>query len=121
MALHLDIGVTGYVLGMPAEALVFGFMGGVVYVMFGGVMNREKSLSTVFVSMILAGVATPLMLSWLAGEIDWQVENKSEMLKTIVPFGIGLAWRWVLPRVIGAVETWLNVRFGKSANQENEK
>lgn len=121
MALHLNIGVTGSVFGMPAEALIFGFMGGLVYVMFGGIMNREKSLTTVVISMILAGVATPLVLSWVVGEVNWQAENKVELLGSVVPFGIGLGWRWLLPRIMAVVENWFNARLGKTHNREWDK
>lgn len=114
MAINLDIGITGNILGMPAEALIFGFIGSLVYVVFGGVMSREKSLSTVFIGMILGGVFSPLIHTLAIDELEIISKNKTELFDGIIPFLIGFFWRFALPLIVDIFEKWATTKFGEN-------
>ena len=103
------IGISGTLFGMPAEALILGALGGAVALGRGQIMSRGQSLYSIFVSMLLAGTASPIAVAWAIKYIDLGTpEDEVVLLKALIPFVIGISWQWLLPHVISMIEQRLN-------------
>ena len=102
------VGVVGTLFGMPIEALILGAMAGAVAQGLNPSGTRTKGISTVLVSMLLAGAFSPVAIEWLMKAIEI-ADNLSEqaLLRPLVPVLIGAAWPWVVPRLAdGLTRFW---------------
>lgn len=102
------VGVVGTLFGMPIEALILGAMAGAVAQGLNPSRTRTKGISTVLVSMLLAGAFSPVAIEWLAKNIDIADGLAEEvLLRPFVPVLIGAAWPWALPLLSdGAKKLW---------------
>lgn len=107
MNINISLGVTGNILGMTTESLIFGFIGGIVFLMFSEKMTRKQSLTTVLTSTILAGILTPLLLNLIQEESNFSIE----LLKGLTPFLIGVGWRYCLPYIKSIIQNWIISKF----------
>ena len=94
------VGVVGTLFGMPIEALILGAMAGAVAQGLNPSRSRTKGISTVLVSMLLAGAFSPVAIEWLVKAIEI-ADSLSEqaLLRPLAPVLIGAAWPWVVPRL----------------------
>ena len=102
------VGVVGTLFGMPIEALILGAMAGAVAQGLNPSGSRTKGISTVLVSMLLAGAFSPVAIEWLMKAIEI-TDSLSEqaLLRPLVPILIGAAWPWVVPRLAdGLTRFW---------------
>ena len=102
------VGVVGTLFGMPIEALILGAMAGAVAQGLNPSGSRTKGISTVLVSMLLAGAFSPVAIEWLMKAIEI-TDNLSEqaLLRPLAPVLIGAAWPWVVPRLAdGLTRFW---------------
>ena len=102
------VGVVGTLFGMPIEALILGAMAGAVAQGLNPSGSRTKGISTVLVSMLLAGAFSQVAIEWLVKVIEI-ADNLSEqaLLRPLAPVLIGAAWPWVLPLIAdGAKRFW---------------
>lgn len=102
------VGVVGTLLGMPIEALILGAMAGAVAQGLNPSATRTKGISTVLVSMLLAGAFSPTGIEWLSKLIEISNDlSEQTLLRPLVPVLIGAAWPWVLPLIAdGAKRFW---------------
>lgn len=89
------VGIVGTLLGMPLEALILGAVAGSVAHGLGGVTTRQRGISVIMASTLLAGALSPLVVAWLSLHTDL----KEEVLKAAVPVLIGAAWPWAMPQL----------------------
>lgn len=102
------VGVVGTLFGMPIEALILGAMAGAVAQGLNPSGSRTKGISTVLVSMLLAGAFSQVAIEWLVKVIEI-TDNLSEqaLLRPLAPVLIGAAWPWVVPRLAdGLTRFW---------------
>ena len=102
------VGIIGTLFGMPIEALILGAMAGAVAQGLNPSGSRTKGISTVLVSMLLAGAFSPVAIEWLVKAIEI-ADNLSEqaLLRPLAPVLIGAAWPWVVPRLAdGLTRFW---------------
>ena len=102
------VGVVGTLFGMPIEALILGAMAGAVAQGLNPSGSRTKGISTVLVSMLLAGAFSPVAIEWLVKAIEI-ADNLSEqaLLRPLAPVLIGAAWPWAVPRLAdGLTRFW---------------
>ena len=102
------VGIIGTLFGMPIEALILGAMAGAVAQRLHPSGTRTKGISTVLVSMLLAGAFSPVAIEWLMKAIEI-ADNLSEqaLLRPLAPVLIGAAWPWVVPRLAdGLTRFW---------------
>ena len=87
------VGVVGTLFGMPIEALILGAMAGAVAQGLNPSGSRTKGISTVLVSMLLAGAFSPVAIEWLVKAIEI-ADNLSEqaLLRPLAPVLIGAAF-----------------------------
>ena len=64
------VGVVGTLFGMPIEALILGAMAGAVAQGLNPSGSRTKGISTVLVSMLLAGAFSQAGIEWLSKLIE---------------------------------------------------
>ena len=99
------VGIVGTLFGMPIEALILGAMAGAVAQGLNPSGTRTKGISTVLVSMLLAGAFSPVTIEWLAKNIDIADGlNEQILLRPFVPVLIGAAWPWALPLLSDGVK-----------------
>ena len=99
------VGVVGTLFGMPIEALILGAMAGAVAQGLNPSGSRTKGISTVLVSMLLAGAFSPVVIEWLVKNIDIADGlNEQTLLRPLVPVLIGAVWPWVLPLLADGVK-----------------
>ena len=102
------VGIIGTLFGMPIEALILGAMAGAVAQGLNPSGSRTKGISTVLVSMLLAGAFSPVAIEWLVKAIEI-ADNLSEqaLLRPLAPVLIGAAWPWAVPRLAdGLTRFW---------------
>ena len=102
------VGVVGTLFGMPIEALILGAMAGAVAQGLNPSGSRTKGISTVLVSMLLAGAFSPVAIEWLVKAIEI-ADNLSEqaLLRPLAPVLIGAAWPWAVSRLAdGLTRFW---------------
>ena len=102
------VGVVGTLFGMPIEALILGAMAGAVAQGLNPSGTRTKGISTVLVSMLLAGAFSPVAIEWLIKAIEI-ADNLSEqaLLRPLAPVLIGAAWPWAVSRLAdGLTRLW---------------
>ena len=102
------VGVIGTLFGMPIEALILGAMAGAVAQGLNPSGSRTKGISTVLVSMLLAGAFSPVAIEWLVKAIEI-ADSLSEqaLLRPLAPVLIGAAWPWAVPRLAdGLTRFW---------------
>ena len=102
------VGVVGTLFGMPIEALILGAMAGAVAQGLNPSGSRTKGISTVLVSMLLAGAFSPVAIEWLVKAIEI-ADSLSEqaLLRPLAPVLIGAAWPWAVPRLAdGLTRFW---------------
>ena len=102
------VGVVGTLFGMPIEALILGAMAGAVAQGLNPSGSRTKGISTVLVSMLLAGAFSPVAIEWLVKAIEI-ADNLSEqaLLRPLAPVLIGAAWPWAVPQLAdGLTRFW---------------
>ena len=102
------VGVVGTLFGMPIEALILGAMAGAVAQGLNPSGSRTKGVSTVLVSMLLAGAFSPVAIEWLMKAIEI-TDSLSEqaLLRPLAPVLIGAAWPWAVPRLAdGLTRFW---------------
>lgn len=109
------VGITGAFLGMPAEALILGALGGAISLARAEVMTRGKAITTIIASMLFAGTASPIAVAWLIKHIELaHAEEELLYLKALVPFVIGATWQWALPFIARKAEQILqSLNLGK--------
>lgn len=108
------VGITGTFLGMPAEALILGALGGAISLARGEPTTRGKAISTIMASMLFAGTASPAVAAFLINHIQLgQPEEEALYLKALVPFAIGAGWQWALPFLASKAEKMLQSLTGK--------
>jgi len=99
------VGIIGTLFGMPIEALILGAMAGAVAQGLNPSGTRTKGISTVLVSMLLAGAFSPVAIEWLVKNIDIADSlNEQTLLRPLVPVLIGAVWPWVLPLLADGVK-----------------
>ena len=102
------VGVVGTLFGMPIEALILGAMAGAVAQGLNPSGSRTKGISTVLVSMLLAGAFSPVAIEWLMKAIEI-ADNLSEqaLLRPLAPVLIGATWPWAVSRLAdGLTRFW---------------
>ena len=102
------VGVVGTLFGMPIKALILVAMAGAVAQGLNPSKSRTKGISTVLVSMLLAGAFSPVAIEWLVKAIEI-ADNLSEqaLLRPLAPVLIGAAWPWAVPRLAdGLTRFW---------------
>ena len=102
------VSVVGTLFGMPIEALILGAMAGAVAQGLNPSKTRVKGISTVLVSMLLAGAFSPAAIEWLVKNIDI-ADGLTEqiLLRPFVSVLIGAAWPWAVPRLAdGLTRFW---------------
>ena len=102
------VGVVGTLFGMPIEALILGAMAGAVAQGLNPSGSRTKGISTVLVSMLLAGAFSPVAIEWLVKAIEI-ADSLSEqaLLRPLAPVLIGAAWPWAVSRLAdGLTRFW---------------
>ena len=102
------VGIIGTLFGMPIEALILGAMAGAVAQGLNPSGTRTKGISTVLVSMLLAGAFSPVAIEWLVKAIEI-ADSLSEqaLLRPLAPVLIGAAWPWAVPRLAdGLTRFW---------------
>ena len=86
------VGIIGTLFGMPMEALILGAMAGAVAQGLNPSGTRTKGISTVLVSMLLAGAFSPTAIGWLVKNIDIADGLAEEvLLRPLVPVLIFLS------------------------------
>ena len=102
------VGVIGTLFGMPIEALILGAMAGAVAQGLNPSGSRTKGISTVLVSMLLAGAFSPTGVEWLSSVVEISNDlSEQTMLRPLVPVLIGAAWPWAVPRLAdGLTRFW---------------
>lgn len=110
-------GITGHILGMPAEALILGALGGAITLARSDPTTRSKGISTIIASMLFAGAASPIVVAWLVKQIDLaSTEEELFYLKALVPLTIGATWQWALPFLAAKAEKILQ-SFGSKGDK----
>ena len=111
------VGVIGTLFGMPIEALILGAMAGAVAQGLNPSSTRTKGISTVLVSMLLAGAFSQAGIEWLSKLIEISTDlSEQALLRPLVPVLIGAAWPWAVSRLAdgltrfwdGFVVAWIN-------------
>ena len=111
------VGVVGTLFGMPIEALILGAMAGAVAQGLNPSGSRTKGISTVLVSMLLAGAFSQAGIEWLSKLIEISTDlSEQALLRPLVPVLIGAAWPWAVSRLAdgltrfwdGFVVAWIN-------------
>ena len=98
------VGVVGTLFGMPIEALILGAMAGAVAQGLNPSGSRTKGVSTVLVSMLLAGAFSPTAIEWLVKVVEIADSlSEQSLLRPLVPVLIGAAWPWAVPRLADGV------------------
>ena len=102
------VGVIGSLFGMPIEALILGAMAGAIAQGLNPSATRTKGISTVLVSMLLAGAFSPVAIEWLVKAIEIADNlNEQALLRPLAPVLIGAAWPWAVPRLAdGLTRLW---------------
>lgn len=102
------VGVVGTLFGMPIEALILGAMAGAVAQGLNPSGSRTKGISTVLVSMLLAGAFSPTAIEWLSKLVEISNDlSEQVLLRPLVPVLIGAAWPWAVPRLAdGLTRFW---------------
>lgn len=99
------VGIIGTLFGMPIEALILGAMAGAIAQGLNPSGTRTKGISTVLVSMLLAGAFSPVVIEWLVKNIDIADGlNEQTLLRPLVPVLIGAAWPWALPLLADGIK-----------------
>ena len=103
------VSVVGTLFGMPIEALILGAMAGAVAQGLRPSATRTKGISTVLVSMLLAGAFSPVAIEWLVKAIEI-ADSLSEqaLLRPLAPVLIGAAWPWAVPRLADGLTRFLD-------------
>ena len=92
------VGIVGTFLGMPLDALILGAIAGAVMHGRRNAGTRIGGISAVLTSMFLAGAFSPLIIGWLAHELNFAEQGaRIGFLKPLIPVVIGAAWPWFLP------------------------
>lgn len=112
------VGVIGTLFGMPIEALILGAMAGAVAQGLNPSSTRTKGISTVLVSMLLAGAFSPVAVEWLVKSIEFSDNlNEPSLIRPFVPVLIGAAWPWAVPLLADGVkhiwDNWIMVFINK--------
>ena len=98
------VGVVGTLFGMPIEALILGAMAGAVAQGLNPSGSRTKGISTVLVSMLLAGAFSQVAIEWLVKVVEIADSlSEQSLLRPLVPVLIGAAWPWAVPRLADGV------------------
>ena len=102
------VGIIGTLFGMPIEALILGAMAGAVAQGLNPSKSRTKGISTVLVSMLLAGAFSPVAVEWLVKSIEFSDNlNEPSLIRPFVPVLIGAAWPWAVSHLAdGLTRFW---------------
>lgn len=92
------VGIGGYFMGMPIEAMILGAMAGALANGLNPPEKRRNVALAILVSMVLAGTFAPVLELWLA---DWvnlsNAQREIEALRVAAPVVVGGGWSWIAP------------------------
>lgn len=116
-----SLSVAGSFLGMPYEGIVYGIVGGVMFLLFNAPKNAHNLVSTLLGSAIVAGLGAPVLAEVLVH--DGGLDNTNPLtLQRFFAFVLGGSWLILLPillHLIGKFKTlnakFPNVEFGTEA------
>lgn len=103
------VGISGFLFGMPVEALILGGMAGAA--VHGLSKPSPRGISTVLASVMLAGSLTPILMHYASQYADLP----EGILKTLIPVAVGGGWPWLWPVVSKHLRNWIDAvlsRFG---------
>lgn len=92
------VGIGGYFMGMPIEAMILGAMAGALANGLNKPEKRRNVALAILVSMILAGAFAPVLSLWL---VDFfhisDTAREHETLRVAAPVIVGGGWSWLAP------------------------
>lgn len=106
------VGISGFLFGMPIEALILGGMAGAA--VHGLSRPSRRAVSTVLASVMLAGSLTPTLMHY-AGQYLALPET---ILRTLIPVAVGGGWPWLWPIVSQHLRGWIEAVLSKFGGQK---
>ena len=99
------ITLTGSVVGVPYDALLAGFFGGLVWLTYRPPGDLWKTASSVAVSSLVAGVIAPLVAAWAVGEFAWLALLADPMtaMRIAAAVSIGLCAQVAIPAALNRI------------------
>ena len=96
------ITLTGSIVGVPYDALLAGFFGGLVWLTYRPPADLWKTASSVAVSSLIAGVIAPLVAAWAIDKFAWLSVLLDPLMATRIAAGviIGLCAQVVIPAAL---------------------
>lgn len=102
------ISISGSILGLQYDLLLFGLFGGLVSLMHLPPMTKGKMAATLLVASLLGALAAPILVAvafGMAAQYAWMAWVKivaDSLLRCALAFAVGLLAQWLIPIVISA-------------------
>ncbi|NBO21422.1 MAG: hypothetical protein EBU97_05765 [Rhodobacteraceae bacterium] len=99
--------VTGTLLGMPGDAVLFGLFGALVMLSRCETVSRRTAFSGLTAGALVAGTAAPVLADVLHEHVALLVHVDTARLRIAAALAVGGCWQSVLPDAL----TWLRGKF----------
>lgn len=100
------ITLSGSVLGLQADALLFGLFGGLLWLMHESKpMSKARMAGTLAAAALVAGMGAPIAIAWLLDSFPWVATVPREALRDACAAGVGFAAQWLLPFLMGKLQS----------------
>lgn len=96
--------LTGTLFGMQWDALLIGFLGGLIALQHTGPLTKRALVGTLFTACVMAAFFSPIFAGALAEYMAWTAKLPNDIIRRAGALLIGITAQVIVPRALGLVK-----------------